>query len=315
MKSFNSLSRREMLRLMGTGVAGAVAGSALAGLPMPALAQGDAAAPKPLGFFTLPIGELEVTIIRDGVRPLDPAILGVTAPEGAIAQLLKENNLPASLNNTFNVTLIKSGQRLILVDTGLGVAAGSLLTTLAALGIQADAITDVVISHQHGDHIGAALTEGSLTFPKAMYYYPDVEKDTVEKAAENAGITANRTLLKTAGDADQLTIYKADAEVLPGMLAMAAYGHTPGHMAFTLSSGGQSLMLSVDSALNNVVTMAHPEWHVQFDADKVQAVETRQRLFGEIADKGIRMLAYHFPFPGTGFVVKDGDGFRFIPAM
>jgi glyoxylase-like metal-dependent hydrolase (beta-lactamase superfamily II) len=314
MKSFNLLSRREVLRLMGTGMVGAVAGSTLAGLPLPVRAQ-DAQTPKPLGFFTIPVGDLEVTVIRDGVRPLDPAILGVTAPEGELAKLLAENNLPAQLNNTFNVTLIKSGDRLILVDTGLGAAAGSLLTTLAALGIQPDAITDVVISHQHGDHIGAVLTDGKLTFSKAMHYYSEVEKTAVEGAAESAGITNNKNLLKAAGDVDQLTIYKADTEILPGMLTVAAPGHTPGHTAFMLSSNDQSLLMTVDAALNNVVSMAHPEWHVQFDADKPLAVETRLKLFGEAANKSLRVLAYHFPFPGTGFVVKDGDGFRFTPAM
>jgi glyoxylase-like metal-dependent hydrolase (beta-lactamase superfamily II) len=314
MKSSISFSRRDILRMMGTGAIAAAAGGALSGLPKPVLAQ-NAAPPKPLGFFSLPVGDLEVTIIRDGVRPLDPAILGANAPEGAVANLLKENNVPAPLNNTFNVLLIKSGDQLTLVDTGLGVAAGSLLATLTALGIKADAINNVVISHQHGDHIGATLTEGKLTFPKAMYHYPEAEKTAVEAAAESAGITSNKNLLKAAGDASQLKIFKADTEVLPGILAVAAYGHTPGHTAFMISSKGQSLLATVDSALNNVITMAHPEWHIQFDADKVMAVETRKKLFGEAADKQTRIVAYHFPFPGTGFIVKSGEGFRFIPSM
>lgn len=315
MKTSLSLSRRDMLRLTGTGVLSAVAGSVLSGLPTPAYAQDATPVPKPIGFFAFQVGDFEVTVIRDGVRPLDPAILGTNAPEGAVAKLLQDNNVPAPLNNTFNVLLLKSGQRMILVDTGLGVATGSLLPTLGALGIKPDMITDVVFSHQHGDHIGAALTEGKLTFPKAMYHYPEAERSAVEKAAESAGITSNRNLLKAAGDASQLTLFKADTEVLPGMMSIAAYGHTPGHTAFMLSSKNQSLLCPVDSALNNVVTMAHPEWHVQFDSDKVQAVETRKRLFGDAATKHLRIVAYHFPFPGTGYVVKDGDGFRFIPSM
>jgi len=314
MKTSVPFSRRNMLRLMGTSALSAVAGSALGGLPTRVLAQ-DAAPPKPMGLFALQVGDIEVNIIRDGVAQLDPAILGVTAPEGAVAKLLKDNNVPTPLNNTFNVLLLKSGQKMILVDTGRGAAAGSLLPTLAAVGVQPDAITDVVISHQHGDHIGAALTNGKLTFPKATYHYPEAEKAAVDKAAESAGITSNRNLLKAAGDASQLKLFKADAEVLPGIMAIAAPGHTPGHSAFMIASKNQSLLATVDSALNNVVTMAHPEWHVQFDADKVQAVETRKRLFSDAAAKGLRIIAYHFAFPGTGYIVKDGDAFRFIPSM
>jgi glyoxylase-like metal-dependent hydrolase (beta-lactamase superfamily II) len=314
MNATNSLSRRDMLRLMGTGVVGTLAMSTIAGLPTPAHAQTNPP-PKPLGFFNLQIGELEVTVIRDGVRPLDPAILAANAPEGALAELLKENNVTAPFNNTFNVQLIKSGERMVLLDTGLGAAAGALLPTLEVLGIQRDAITDVVFSHQHGDHIGAGLVDGKLTFTKAMYHYPQAEADAVEKAAESTGITNNRNLLKAAGDAGQLTLFKAEAEVVPGIMAMAAYGHTPGHTAFMLSSAGQSMLCTIDSALNNVVTMAHPEWHIQFDAEKEAAVATRKRLFGEAASKGMRVLAYHFPFPGTGFVVAQGEGFRFTPSM
>jgi glyoxylase-like metal-dependent hydrolase (beta-lactamase superfamily II) len=306
-----------MLRLMGAGAAGLVAGATFVGGAAPANAQGNAQtteAPRPIGFFAFQVGELQVTVIRDGARPLDPAILGANAPEGAVAKLLADNNLPNPINNTFNVLLVRSGEKLALIDTGLGAAAGSLLPTLEALGIARDTITDVVFSHQHGDHIGAALIDGALTFGKAMYHYPEAEKAVIDAAAENPGIVNNRNLLKAAGDAGQLTVYKADTEVLPGVLSVAAYGHTPGHTAFMLSSGDQSLLCTIDSALNNVVNMAHPEWHIQFDADKVMAVETRKRLFGEAADKKMRVLAYHFAFPGTGYVVRDGEGFRFFSA-
>lgn len=316
MKTLSSLSRRDLLRLAGTGAVGAVIGGTLGRLPMPALAQGTTEAPKPLGFFSLPVGDIEITVIRDGARQMDPAIFGLNAPEGAVAKLLADNNAPMPINNTFNVQLVRSGEKMILLDTGLGVAAGSLLPTLAALGITPDMITDVVISHQHGDHIGGALTaDGALTFSKAMYHYPDAEREAVEKAPESGGITANRNLLKTAGDAGQLTLYKADAEILPGIMAVAAYGHTLGHTAFMISSNNQSLLATVDIAINSIISTLHPEWHVQFDADKEMAVETRKRLFTEAAEKKLRVLAYHFPFPGTGFMVKEGDGFRFVPAM
>lgn len=271
-------------------------------------------APEPLGLYTFAVGDLKIAVIRDAMRPMDPAILGLNAPEGAIAQLMQERNLPSPVINTFNVMLIQAGDKMILMDTGRG--AGSLLPTLEILHLVPDRITDVVISHLHGDHIGTVLTDGVLTFPKAMIHYPETERDGLEHLPDGGGVTANRAILKIAAEAGQLTLFKADNDVLPGILhAIAAYGHTPGHTAFMLSSGGESLLCPVDAAAHHVVSLAHPEWQLQFDWDKLQAVETRQRLFGEAADQKLRIMAYHFPFPGVGFVSRQGNGFHFTPAM
>jgi glyoxylase-like metal-dependent hydrolase (beta-lactamase superfamily II) len=102
---------------------------------------------------------------------------------------------------------------------------------------------------------------------------------------------------------------------VPGLTALAAPGHTIGHMAFRLDSEGASLLFTIDTAINNVVSLAMPDWHAAFDTDGPQASATRKQLFGDAASSGMRVLAYHFPFPGLGFIDTDGEGFRFIPAM
>lgn len=301
---------------MGAGALSVAAGRHFDLLPPVALAQGQAG-PAPIAFFTTDVGAIQVTVIRDRAAPLDPAILAANAPEGAVAELLTENNLPTdTINNTFNVALVRTGDRLVLLDTGNGVAQGSLVATLELLGVGREAITDVVISHLHPDHVSGALDGGGLTFASAMYHYPEVEKTFVDAAAADQGmIDANKALLEIADAAGQLNVYAAEAEVLPGLTAFAAPGHTIGHTAFRLDSEGASLLCTVDTAINNVVSLAHPDWFAAFDTDGPLAAETRKRMFGDAAASGVRLLAYHFPFPGLGYVDTDGEGFRFIPSM
>jgi glyoxylase-like metal-dependent hydrolase (beta-lactamase superfamily II) len=128
-------------------------------------------------------------------------------------------------------------------------------------------------------------------------------------------IDANKAILETADAAGQLNVYAAGAEVVPGLTAIAAPGHTMGHTAFRLDSEGSSLLFTIDAAINNVVSLSNPDWHAAFDTDGPMAAETRKQLFGEAASTGLRVLAYHFPFPGLGFIDTEGEGFRFIPAM
>ncbi|MCC7205714.1 MAG: MBL fold metallo-hydrolase, partial [Anaerolineae bacterium] len=260
--SARALSRRDMLRMAGAGALGVTAAHHLGFNPQHVFAQGQSG-PAPIAFFTKDLGDIRLTIIRDRIGALDPAVLGANAPEGAVAELLAQSNLPTNqVNNTFNVALLQAGDRLALLDTGNGVAQGSLVATLGLLGIARDAITDVVISHIHPDHITGALDGGNLTFPNAMYHYPEAEKAVVDAAGSDGGMMDNNKAILSAADAaGQLDVFTADVEVLPGVTAIAAPGHTAGHTAFRLDSGGASLLCTVDSAIHPVVSLAMPDWH------------------------------------------------------
>jgi glyoxylase-like metal-dependent hydrolase (beta-lactamase superfamily II) len=313
----DQLSRRDVIKLLGISALGAAAMGRVAFAPSPALAQGAPAA-TPIAFFSFALGAMQLTVIRDAARSQDPAVLGRNAPEDGIAEVLKANNFPAPITTTFNVLLARGGDKVILFDTGFGAGAGgALVATLNLLGIERSAVTDVVLTHMHPDHVGGALTDGALTFPNATYHYSQAEFDFVNSLAADsplAGVAAtNKAIFEAAGD--KLKLYAADAEILPGITSVAAYGHTLGHTAFRFESDGQQMMHMVDTALNSVVSLARPDWHANFDVNGERAAETRRRLFGEAARSGMRILAYHFPFPGTGFVIAEGEGFRFIPAM
>lgn len=312
-----NFSRRDMLKLLGVGALGGALIGRIGFAPQAIRAQGAPAA-TPIAFFRFALGAMQLTVIRDAARQQDPAVLGRNAPEGGIAEVLKANNFPAPINTTFNVLLMQNGDKTALFDTGFGVGAGgALVATLELLGVGREAVTDVVLTHMHPDHVGGALTDGALTFPNATYHYSQPEFDFVNSLPADsplAGVAAtNKAIFEAAGD--KLKLYSADAQLLEGVTSFAAHGHTPGHMAFRFESEGQTMLHVVDTALNSVVSLARPDWQANFDVNGELAVETRRRVFGEAARTGVRILAYHFPFPATGFIVAEGEGFRFIPAM
>ncbi|PJF35819.1 MAG: hypothetical protein CUN49_08585 [Candidatus Thermofonsia Clade 1 bacterium] len=313
----NSFSRRDMLKFLGVGALGSALIGRIGFAPQAARAQGAPAA-TPIAFFRFTLGAMELTVIRDAARQQDPSVLGRNAPEGGVAEVLKANNVPAPITTTFNVLVARNGDKTMVFDTGFGVAAGgALLATLALLGIERESVTDLVLTHLHPDHVSGALTDGALTFPNATYHYSQAEFDFVNGLPADsplAGVAAtNKAIFEAAGD--KLKLYAPDTEILPGVTTIAAYGHTLGHTAFRFESEGQQMLHAVDTALNSVVSLARPDWHTAFDVNGALAAETRRRIFGEAARNGTRIFAYHFPFPGTGFVVAEGEGFRFIPIM
>jgi glyoxylase-like metal-dependent hydrolase (beta-lactamase superfamily II) len=316
----HTLSRRTFLKGLSAGALGAgMLGTGLA-LPRAARAQTGAPAEGALGFYRFRIGALEATVMQDGVSQLDPALFGGGAPEGAVDEVLAEANLPAPLNVTFNLLLLRTADTIALVDTGNGIGAnGRLFPTLAALGVSPEDVNHVVISHLHPDHINGVLIDDVPAFPNATHHFPQVEWDFVQTAP--TGTPLDDILNLTAATfapveaAGQLVFYADEQEVIPGVQAIAAPGHTPGHMAYLISADGQSVMATMDAANHHVLALQHPEWGFAFDADPALATETRRAIFGRAADEQLAIFAYHFPFPGTGYIDREGEGFRFTPAM
>lgn len=113
--------------------------------------------------------------------------------------------------------------------------------------------------------------------------------------------------------AEKTTFIGDGAEVVPGISAVAAFGHSPGHMVFRLDSDGKGMMLTADTANHYVLALQRPDWEVRFDMDKTKAAETRRRVFDMIASERLPFIGYHMPFPAVGFVEKQGEGYRFVP--
>ncbi|MBC7869504.1 MAG: MBL fold metallo-hydrolase [Chitinophagaceae bacterium] len=315
----NRLSRRGFLK--GAGIGALSVGAASWGGVHRVFAQTSPSSATVTALSRFNVGDFEVTALQDAVFPLDAAIFGANAPDGGIDEVLTANNVPGgSINTSVTVLLVNTGSELILLDTGNGAAnGGRLLATLELIGITPDAINAVVISHYHGDHIGGMRAGSVPTFPNAAYYFPQAEWDFMQNAPssspEASTIRSASSALRPIIQNDQLSYYAAEGEIIPGIQAVPAPGHSPGHSALLVVSGENQLLNLVDSALNAVISLAHPDWFAAFDVIPGQASESRVALLTRAAEEGLQVFGYHFPFPGVGYVVAEDEGFRFTPAF
>ena len=110
-----------------------------------------------------------------------------------------------------------------------------------------------------------------------------------------------------------MTFLEDGGSVASGVTAMAAFGHTPGHMVYMLESDGKQMLLGADFANHYVWSLAHPTWEVKFDIQREEAAATRKKILDMLAADKIPFSAYHMPFPAFGYVEKRGDGYAYAP--
>jgi glyoxylase-like metal-dependent hydrolase (beta-lactamase superfamily II) len=260
-------------------------------------------------FDRFKLGSFEVTILHVGGSVVEnvQSTFGVGAPVEEFRALAEANFLPADKSfSAFAPVVVNTGAELVLFDTGI--SANGLIPALEAAGLRADQIDLVVLTHLHPDHIGGLKTGDAPTFPNARIMLGRVEYD-YWAPLNNAQVKANVTPL-----IDKATFLKGNDAVARGITTVEAFGHTPGHLAFLLESGGQKLMITGDAANHPVFSLARPDWVVRFDVDKAMAAQTRRVLFGRLADERIPFTGYHMPGAALGYVAREGDGFRYTPA-
>lgn len=320
MRRLPELTRRQALGAAGATTIAATAG----GFAVPALAQAEAKAPADAGFHREKLGGFEIVTLLDGAATREPIheTFGMNVPEDELAQLLTSRFLPETKFQTvFAPVLINTGTTLVLFDTGNDPSAqqerGLLLERLEAAGYSADQIGIVVLTHFHPDHVGGLTgTDGKPRFPKARYvagrkefdFWMAKERLTGENADRFKGVQA-----KIAPVADKMTFLEPEGEVVGGIRAVEAFGHTPGHMGFHIESEGKRFLVWADTTNHYVASLERPDWHVRFDMDKEAAAQTRKRIFDMVATDRIPVSGYHMPFPGIGFVEKTGTAYRWVP--
>jgi glyoxylase-like metal-dependent hydrolase (beta-lactamase superfamily II) len=280
-----------------------------------------------VGFRKQKMGDVELIALNDGVlrRPLAAEFVR-NAPLAEVQALLKSQNMPTDyIDIPFTAFVVVAGNRRILMDTGFAdngpPTTGRLMANLNAAGLKAEDITDVVISHYHGDHInGVRNKAGALVYPKARIHVPapehafwmDDAKMNAAPEGQRGGFQAVRRALNGL-TADQLVQFQPGAELAPGIMSVAAFGHTPGHTLFTVAGGGQKFAYVAD--LTNVPQLfaRNPDWAVQFDMDAEAARVTRRKVFDMVIAEKMMVGGYHFPFPAFGALEKMGTGFEFKP--
>lgn len=277
--------------------------------------------------FRFKIGTIEVTALHEGVasRPLDANFVR-NAELKDVQAVLAENFLPTdTLNISFTTLLVNTGSKLVLIDTGFndngGPTNGRTVAQLKSLGIEPGQIDVVLLSHFHGDHLqGARAKDGKLVYPNAEIMAPenewgfwmdDARAAAAPEAMKGAFAGVHRVLKPNANDVKR---FKWGQEVVTGITAVDASGHTPGHTAFAISNGGKTLMYVADITNNPVLFARNPEWRVMFDMDPEKSVQTRKRILDMAATDKIQISFYHANFPSTGFIAKEGAGYRLVPA-
>jgi glyoxylase-like metal-dependent hydrolase (beta-lactamase superfamily II) len=279
--------------------------------------------------YALRIGEIDVLVVSDGVLTLPGAMLAHNAEPTVRAAWLEDNFLPTdAFDWALNAVVVKSGDRTILVDAGMGEEfplprAGQLPHRLEAAGIDLSSVTDVVLTHMHMDHVGGLLIDcvkeqlrpdlrihlaaAEVKFWEAPDFsrvsmpegYPDALRRTAERF-----MNEYRSKFRTFDD---------ECEVAPGVRICRTGGHTPGHCVVRIASGGDRLTFAGDLVFT--VGFEHPEWHNGFEHDPEEAARARVRLLRELAANRELLVATHMPFPSVGHVAIAGDAFRWVPAI
>lgn len=289
-------------------------------------AQPPAAAQAP-AFFHYRVGDLQVTAINDGMasRSLDGFV--PNAPPGALQQALADAFLPPDrFPISFTTLVVNTGSKLVLIDTGNGdlgaPTTGTWLANFRAAGFEPDRVDTVLFSHFHGDHVNGFRTkDGAARFPRAEIMVPAAEWDYWMSDDKMAGAPAGlqgtfQNVRRVFGPvAKDVTRYAWDKEVLPGITALDASGHTPGHTAFAIASGNGRLMVLSDTTNNPLIFARNPGWSAVFDQDGPQAVLARRRMLDIAASERMQVAFYHAPFPATGHIAREGNGYAFVPLM
>ncbi|WP_159710807.1 MBL fold metallo-hydrolase [Geminicoccus flavidas] len=304
-------------------LAAATGGLLASGSRLPAArAAEDAPLTRP-GHYGFGLGSFRVTTLLDGYVQGDGPhpTFGQDQPVEAVQELAQANFLPPDrMENSYTPVLIDTGEAVVLFDTGnvpgRQPTAAFLVDQLRAAGYGPDQVDVVVLTHMHGDHIGGLMRDGQPTFPNARYVTGQVEFDFWAADERLSGATEQGATLFRANMmplAEKTTFLADEGEVVPGIRAVAAFGHSPGHMAYHIESDGRRLLLWADTANHYVMSVQRPDWHVRFDMDKDAAAATRRRILDMAATDRLVVSGYHMPFPALGFIERSGESFRWVP--
>lgn len=259
--------------------------------------------------FTL--GKLKLAALRDAanIAPNDAKVFGIDVGPEAVDTVLAAAGVPTGqISLSVSALLVRTPGHVVLIDTGYGAPRGILLASLAEAKVRPDQITDVLISHGHGDHVGGLVsTDGKPVFGNASVRMAAAEWASLQSQPANAKLVAAITA--------QVRPFEAGAALLPGITAVDLNGHTPGHSGYRVESNGRRLLAIGDMAHSYIVSLAKPDWAMGYDRDRKLGAERRRTVLGQLADSGDLVFSPHFPYPGTGHVVRIGDGFAWKPGM
>lgn len=276
------------------------------------LALGQAAtalaadAPQPAA-RAFKVGALDLVALHD--RQFTPAndgkVFGLDATPAAVGETLKAAGAPTDVVTlSVDALLVKTGKQVVLIDTGAG---GALQGSLALAKVAPGDVTDILITHAHGDHVGGLVKDGQLAFPNATIRMSAAEWTFLQ------GMASNANLVKVIGG--HVKTFEPGAVVAPGITAKPIKGHTPGHSGYEIVSGTDRLLDIGDTAHSAIVSLAAPQWLMGYDTDKTEARDSRVATLTALAKSQETIFSPHFPYPGVGKIEAHGDHFVWKPTL
>ncbi|WLI77755.1 MBL fold metallo-hydrolase [Kosakonia sp. H02] len=281
--------------------------------------------PQAPGYYRMAMGDWQITAVSDGTVavPFDKLLTNIT-PENLQARMAQAN-MPVNAETSINAFVINTGKQLILVDAGagplFGKEGGHLPDNLRAAGIDPAAIDTVLLTHIHADHSGGVQRDGKPVFVNATvrvdkrdvdFWLNPKHKSEVEEGQRHTFAESERSL-RPVIDAGKLSTFHAPVQIIPGIEAIPAAGHTPGSVIYRVTHGGKTLMLWGDIIHAQPVQFPQPEVAIHFDVDRQKAVATREKVLAQVAQEGDWVAAAHIAFPGIGKVMKAERGYRWVP--
>jgi glyoxylase-like metal-dependent hydrolase (beta-lactamase superfamily II) len=293
--------------------------ASLASINAKAAAAAAAPATPVAQFQAFKIGSYSAVALKDGTleMPVDGKSFVLGQSNESVGAVLKAGGAPADhFEFSIQPLLVHSGKHVLLFDTGVGNwygdIGGKLPESMKMAGEKPASVTDIFISHAHGDHIGGLITpSGALAFPNATIHMSAPEwnwlSNLTEAEAKNMAIQHVSAFVSTIKP--KVVPFEPGANLLPGIVkAVELKGHTPGHSGYLIGTGADSVLVFGDAMHSFAVSVGKPSWLVAFDSDQQQGAATRVTLVNDSATTGQRLYSEHFPFPGIGKIVKTKDG-------
>ena len=254
------------------------------------------------------VGSLQAASLRDAAfAPVnDNMTLAINVTKADVDALLTAEGLGTDvLQLSVQPLIVRTPDRVLLFDTGNG-PSGMLSASMATAGVGPAEVTDVFISHSHGDHVGGLVAaDGALAFANANIHLSVNEWAAMQ---ENAQIASLVTAISP-----RVVAFEPDADLVPGTVkAEDIQGHTPGHSGYLITSGEASLLYIGDTMHHSVISVQRPDWTIAFDGNAPLAQESRKTVLASAAGSGQRVHSFHFPFPGLGTFENRGGTFVWV---
>ena len=256
--------------------------------------------------FTYKVGNCEASMLSEAQQSINTNLL-----VGATPEMLQECAPDGTIPNAMAAYVVRTPDKVVLVDAGLGT---NLFDNLFSLGIKPEEVDVVLITHMHYDHIGGLLRDGKVMFPNAELYVPKPEYDYWKHEKSQGGEYARKIFEAYNG---QVNIFLPEdgliSPSIPDFQAMAAYGHTPGHTMYLLSSNEEQLLFWGDVTHAMAIQMPYPQVALTYDTDPTMAIATREAVLEYVAKNNIAVAGMHIAFPGMGNIKKSNKGYIFMP--